>query len=61
MEETSTISYYPLSIRVEDTKNQEDCEFLQTPELVGRSGMQSSVYSQLVLLLENTKGAAVGS
>lgn len=61
MEETTMISYYPLSIRVEDTKSQEDCEFLQTPELVGRSGMRSSVYSQLALLLEYTKGAGVGS
>lgn len=61
MEETSTISYYPFSISVEDTESQEDCELLQTPELVGRSGTRSSAHSQLVLLLENIKGAGVGS
>ena len=39
MEETSTISYYPLHFRVKDTESQEE---LQIPELVGRPGMRSS-------------------
>lgn len=61
MEETSTISYHPFSISVEDTESQDNCELLQIPELLGRSGMRSSAHSQLILLLENIKGAEVDS